>query len=367
MPLVEMAQHHIDKEMSDFAHKNISVAPNATFSVIMILLVLVSAAQDKQTVTATAGTPNEDSVFYRIDTSLRKMERQFWEQSLGFLRCKKLKLASLKCYITIDETYDSYTGRLHKKPYAECSYKEKKLRRYIHKYKPKSGDTGSFKYLVFALVYGKKHRVLRIKAIKRKECYWTYIVDTLRDLRKVIRFECALMDRGFYVAELVDKLQQVDIPFIIRARLCKEMKEIYGIYRQWEKYDYLLGDILPVKLALGRDLKNRKWGFLTNLDDVKPENLRFIYKKRWKIENIFKATDGIQLHIATPNYTLRMFSVCLSFLIYNAWQQKCKKPTLLDYIKGIFDCILHMIMSVCPYRDKLRLNNPLWCYVHIDS
>jgi len=358
-----MARYRIDNELSEFAHKNVSAAQNATFSISMVLLVLVSAAQNGHSVNATAVSPDADSVFYRIDSSIRRMQDLFWQQSLRFLRKKKEKLRRRKCYITIDETHDSYTGSLHKKPLKELTKEERTIRQYIHKYKPKNGDTGSFKYLVFSLVYGKKRRVLRVKALKRKESYWFFIGKTLKTLSKEISFECALMDRGFYVAELVDQLQKEDIPFLIRAKLYDSTRTLYGIYWKWASYNYLFDNWLPTHLVLGRDFKGDEWGFLTNLNVKRLENLRHIYKKRWNTENIFKATDGIQLRVATSNHKTRMFSVCLSFLIYNAWQKRKNKPTLLDHIKQLFKTLLKIILQLCPHRDRLKLNLPLWEFI----
>jgi len=80
-----------------------------------------------------------------------------------------------------------------------------------------------------------------------------------------------------------------------------------------------------------------------NLYDV-----RIIYKKRWNIENIFKATDGIQLRAQTNNPTIRMFCVCLSFLFYNAWQAKNRREniTLIDFVMDILENIFEFIIQL---------------------
>ena len=350
----------IDKNVQEFAHKNLSERKNATFSIAMILLVLISAATNNHSVHSEAKSPNDDSVFYRIETSIRQVEKQFWQQSLAFLRRKREKLRKTKCYITIDETYDSYTGKHHKKDQKKLTREEKEIQKYIHNYKPKNGDTGSFKYLVIALVYGNKRRVLRVKALKRKVKYKYFIVETLKDISKEISFECSLFDRGFYDAKLIDDLQKEKIPFIIRAKISKKMKKIYGIYRTWKSYTYLVSGHTETTFILGKDLQNKQWGFVTNMQFAKLEEVRFVYKKRWNIENIFKATDGIQLRVATANHVTRMFAVCLSFLVYNARQNKNQKPTLLDFIKSLFSAILKTTRRVARCMELFRLNNPTW-------
>src|SRR3989338_820712 len=306
----------IDKNVQEFAHKNLSERKNATFSIAMILLVLISAATNNHSVHSEAKSPNDDSVFYRIETSIRQVEKQFWQQSLAFLRRKREKLRKTKCYITIDETYDSYTGKHHKKDPKKLTKEEK-----------------------------------------------DFIVETLKEISKELSFECALFDRGFYDAKLIDDLQKEKIPFIIRARLCDEMKRVFGIYRTWKSYEYLVSGWANTTLIIGKDNKNKNWGFVTNLQFKNLEDIRFVYKKRWNIENIFKATDGIQLRVATVNHITRMFAVCLSFLIYNAWQNKNKRSTLLEFMRIIFSTLLKIIKRVPRAMEFFKINQPLWDFI----
>jgi hypothetical protein len=338
-----------------------------------IILVLLASSYGAHSINSKAISPNADTIFYRIDTTIGDMEKTLWKQSHEFLAQKKRKLSKCKCYIIVDETYDSYTGRLlRKEKKNEATRKEKKILRYIHKYKPCKGDTGSFKYLVFALVYGNKRRVLRVKAIKRYENYKPFIVKTLKELQLKISFECALFDRGFYDGSLCEELKRNSIPFIIRSRISSTMKKIYGFSVKWKCYrNFEFGDSKAIcDLVLGADYslgKRTKWAFITNMEFDEWRNIRKIYRKRWNIENIFKATDGIQLIAQTNNPSTRLFCVCFSFLLYNAWQLKNKKGrnTLLNFVMIIFENLFEFIIRMQEhciqfYRDRLRINIPLW-------
>ena len=228
-----MKKHHIDRHAISFATKNISENDNTKYAVTMILMVLVAASYGSHSINSKAIEPNADTVFYRIDSSIRKMENSIWNQGLQFLREKKRKLKKTKTYIIVDETYDSYTGKLlkkEKKHKEKLTVEEKQIPRYIHKYKPKEGDTGSYKYLVFAIVYGNKRRILRVKAVKRKEGYKHFIVKTLIELRKEVQYECVLFDRRFYDGLFIEELKNNKIPFIVRARISDSMKKIFGFY-----------------------------------------------------------------------------------------------------------------------------------------
>ena len=335
----------------------------------MILMVLVAASYGCHSVNSKAISPDADTVFYRLNTSIRILENQFWKQGLQFLREKKRKLAKLKSYIIVDETSDSYTGKLLKKEKGHkerLTGEEKQILRYIHKYKPNKGDTGSYKYLVFAIVYDNKKRVLRVKAVKRKENCDDFIIKTLQTLRKEVSYECVLFDRGFYDGLFIEKLKRSNIPFILRARISDYMKKIFGFYCEWKCYrDFEIGEHkIKGNLVLGIDFgegKRAKWAFITNMEFENWHEVRELYRKRWNIENIFKATDGIQLRAQTNNPTTRLFCVCLSFLFYNAWQSKNKRGTLLNFIMNAMESIFELIVrTVELYRDKLKLNFPFW-------
>lgn len=371
--VIATANTYIDKWTSMFVHKNISNSKNVTYSIATIVLVLLAASYGCFSVNSKAISPNADTVFYRIDTSIRSMENQFWSQSIDFLRQRRSKLKKFKSYIIVDETHDSYTGKLlrkEKRHKDKLTRDEKHILKFIHTYKPKEGDTGSYKYLVFAIVYGNTRRVLRVKALKKKEHYKDFIVEVLLELKKEVSYECALFDRGFYDGGFVEKLKKNKIPFILRARISDTMKKVYGFYKEWKCYrDFPIGDRGKGDLILGVDYtdgKRMKWAFITNLDFENWFKVRELYKKRWNIENIFKATDGIQLRAQTNNPTTRMFCVCLSFLFYNAWQAKHRKCkcTLLNFVMRILENVLAFILKAAEniefYRDRLKLNLPFW-------
>ena len=336
----------------------------------MILIVLLAASWGNHSINSKAINPDADTIFYRINATIRQMQNQLWSQWLNFLRRKRKKLSKMKCYIVIDETYDSYTGKLlrKEKQKKKLTEKENDFIKYIHKYKPNKGDTGSFKYLVIAIVYGNTRRVLMVKAIKRKENYKLFILKILLQLKKEVKYECALFDRGFFDGKFAASLRRDNIPFIIRARITKQMKILYDFPSTWKRYrNHQVGkEKSKIDLVLGADItqgKRKRWAFLTNIESKNLAKIREIYRKRWNIENIFKATDGIQLRAQTNNPTTRLFCVCLSFLFYNSWQNytKRKSITLMDFTKMMLEKLMKIISRTIQFfRDKLKINIPFW-------
>jgi hypothetical protein len=207
--------------------------------------------------------------------------------------------------------------------------------------------------------------VLRVKALKRKEKYKQFIIDTLVALKTELNYECAIFDRGFYNGKLLDSLDKNCVPFIVRARISATIKKIFGFSTKWKSYpNAKIGKTqTQSNLILGADYtggKRTKWAFITNIKYRQLNRVREIYRKRWNIENIFKATDGIQLRVQTNNPTTRMFCVCMSFLFYNSWQQK-KNIGILHFIQQILEKLFNEICDkITYYRDKLKINMPFW-------
>ena len=227
---------------------------------------------------------------------------------------------------------------------------------------------------MIALVYGNRRRVLRVKALKKGEKYKDFIIKALLDLRKEVNYECVLFDRGFYDGLFVRELQRNKIPFILRARISNYMKRVFGFFWEWKMYeDFEIGKHkVKGNLVLGVDYcdgKRRKWAFITNMKFSNWRKVRELYRKRWNIENIFKATDGIQLRVQTSDPVMRLFAVCWSFLLYNAWQSKTKKgwhyATLSAYVMRLLEVVFEFAIKTAGktvdfFRTRLRIRIPFW-------
>ncbi|MBI2647692.1 hypothetical protein HYW99_04390 [Candidatus Woesearchaeota archaeon] len=61
-----MTRYPIDKYVISFTSKNISTAKNVTFTVSMIVMVLIAASYGNHSINSKAIEPNADTVFYRI-------------------------------------------------------------------------------------------------------------------------------------------------------------------------------------------------------------------------------------------------------------------------------------------------------------
>ena len=285
---------------------------NTRYSAAVLLLVLLNCAWACKTVHAIANAPNEDTVFYRLKPSLFDIDKYLWNSSLELLRKKKHTWNRRKVFLSVDETHEGYTGKF------------RKVINWIFGYTQKRGETGSFRFLVFALVSFNQRLVVRAVPVKIGQDTNHIILETAEEVRNKIKYKCVLFDRGFYKSELVKMLQDANIPFIIRAKIPKKISRCYDFAKKadGEIYDF---QNVPVNLVRIRDSNSRKYGFLTNLPEQSWQSISSWYKQRWDIENIFLACDGIHLKTNSKKIELRYFCVVFSLIIYNLRSNK-KNP-----------------------------------------
>jgi len=309
-----MTSQNIASDIKRFVRLNLSLDRwNTQFGFQVVLLLLLTASWNASTVHKTADTPNEDTIYlrYRYQT-LKEMEEEFYRKNLSIL--KKLRYdRRRRLFLVIDETHDPYFG--------------KKRHKWIHKYRPVKGSSGSFKFLTFALIAPRQwRRVIRCIPVPSKQDLIPMLVETASEIRKKTRYDALLLDRGFYEKELAFSLDKAGIPFLIRAELrgkiLKRFKRIshHKKYLHWQQRG-----IDPLSLWLGWKTyrgKEYKWGCMTNIRHLSWYCCIHWYAQRWNIENVFKATDGIQLKTATSRIKPRLFAVLLSFYAYNEWQKR---------------------------------------------
>lgn len=332
----DMASHHIEKEVKQFLNKSVSPRHhNTTYSVLSIAAVLCLAAWAGHSITDVAGAPSSDTIFYWMESSIERLDAIFRHFVEKVLRQNPGYWRRHTPYLLIDETHESYTGKLLKKKWK--TKKEKELCKYIHAYKPKKGNTGSYKFLTFALIGPTNKLVVRSIPVladdgqkhsdgkRHGEDTTPYIIETLLWIRRYVKFRLAIFDRGFYNQKLIRELNRNNIPYLIRAEICKSMREIMlGMSTKWMPLKYYVGETAYNKgekttLVLGKD-RSGPWALITNRLPEQAWRLRHYYRKRWNIENIFQVCDGINIHTNSTEIEKKLLCFLVSSLIYNIWQ-----------------------------------------------
>jgi hypothetical protein len=337
-------QRNIDKEvLREFIKINVLAdKPNTKYKTGLLLIILLNCAWGCKSLHSLAELPNSDTIFHRIHPNLETIDNPLWKTSKRLLKRDKHTWQRQRVFLTIDETYESYTG------------KKQKLSEWIFGYRKKRGETGNFKYLVFALVSNKKKLVIRCIPIKKGENIILQITQICSEIHELIKFKAILMDRGFYNSELVSLLQASNLPFIIRAKLSKSMRSLFDFATKPTKYDF---EFQGVMTSLVTKRKKSKIGFLTNLPVSETNFVPFYYRSRWNIENIFLACDKIHLKTNSTDHLIKYLFVVFSLLIYNLRTNATKVVSICKFCVQLINALLITCKSLIN-KSKLKLTIP---------
>lgn len=202
----------------------------------------------------------------------------------------------------------------------------------VRQIKHENGAEESFCYVVLEVI---KPRSLPLMAIPYRQGddianIVKELLDYARSLRIII--EAVLFDRGFYIGDLIQFLNDNNIKYLIFVPENDAMKDyialtdkfaVYNHIIKWNKYKSTWET--PVKIVIIYDQIWRKgkeieyyWIFATNLKHS--ISLIKTYKQRWQIETDFRVHDEARIKTRSNNPIVRYFYFLISLVLMANWQ-----------------------------------------------
>lgn len=128
-------------------------------------------------------------------------------------------------------------------------------------------------------------------------------------------------DREFFNEQSINNLESLNIDFLMPAK--KHRKKILESLRPPCKAEIPLGSRqVPIIAVESPKDPTKTLYYCTSIEipDKELDKVIGLYKKRWTIENIFKAHKIVFLaKTYSVNFAIRYFFWILSVLLYNAW------------------------------------------------
>lgn len=195
---------------------------------------------------------------------------------------------------------------------------------WIHPWTGEDGVEGHFKYLVISVI---KHEKIPIIALPcpvggDKAELIDKLIFYARKICKSI--SVVLLDREFYAGAVIDKLQNLNMPYIIFVprneavkRYINEGKDTveHTIEYKAEKSTHRA----KTQLVL-INYENKDWCFATNIQLEKSIYYIITYKQRWQIETEFRIHDEARIKSKSKFHTIRFFYFIISLLLELLWR-----------------------------------------------
>jgi len=274
-----------------------------------------------------SGAVSKSQVIYRkIGENTREdVASCFRDATMKFLKCLKLFSRNRKFILSFDMTEEAF--------YGEFSKAEDKL--YLHEGSIAKGSEYYYKHLTVSITCGTLLNYILDGIIVQIGAYTErYISEMTEFAKEHLPIDVILFDRGFNSWELIDRLKQLKVSYIIFWKKQGEWyKEIFDKMKDGEfkrilreekyyrcKHRYDTSSYFVLVKQLKYEGKKYDWIFATNLKLNSAASYVKRYKKRWAIETIYRVTDDIRAYTTSTNSLIRYFLFMFTCFVYNIWK-----------------------------------------------
>ena len=315
------------KFLTQFLSKSFSkLAPNCTITNSMVANVIQTAAMTQDFLENTAqkqgNKPNADIIFERIKGSNTELMKTTFLLILGFMiKQVRNKFNRREWTVAIDTHYEPFYGE--------------STGLWIHRYKPKKGCTGSYKFITVSIVVGNARFTLLALPVRRGEYIEELVEELVREAQKHFRIKLVLLDRGFYSGNVIERLEQLNVQYIVFAPQNKKNKkfleETQNFSHRYVRHKLPLRKFktkgkIKIKLLVIKDFIDvttwviYDWIFATNLANTTALMYVKLYKQRWGIETSYRMFGKIRIVTTSTDHIVRYFMFIVVVLLYNLWK-----------------------------------------------
>jgi len=236
---------------------------------------------------------------------------------------KRVELEKMDVILAFDVTEEEYYGRLETP--------------YLHTWTGENGVTGKFKFLTCAIVCSKAPLKVPVFSVPVKigEDIATVVIQVLALVRQIVgNITLILFDRGFYAKNLMLALEENNYPYLIfvpkNEKIKKELDSMCRGERKTVLYEFKLNKDKTTKrgkttlaflkqIYAGKSNREYDWSFATNkkIEDI--DELVKEYKKRWRIETMFRVQDEARILSKSKDIRIRYFYFMYSQMLLLLW------------------------------------------------
>lgn len=207
----------------------------------------------------------------------------------------------------------------------------------IHGWTGEHAVTGKFKFLTCSIVSDEIPQKIPLISLPIRIGHYksSVILECLSKIKNVVgKIDLILFDRGFYDKDLCFELGKLDYPYLIFVPKQIDKKSILypmevgeevAIYNEFkinkDRSSFKEENILVFLKQIydPQSEKNYDWVFATNVKSILLDNLVVTYKKRWRIETMFRVQDEANIKCKSKNMKIRYFLFCFEQMLQVIW------------------------------------------------
>lgn len=185
------------------------------------------------------------------------------------------------------------------------------------------GARGSYKIMSCSIVLHEKRFVLYSVPMHIGQDTANLVEEILTLVKKYLRVNMVLLDRGFFNKRLVHKLEAFDSEYIMlipkAANIKKYLKNHELEVVEYNKYNENKTNYpVEIRYLFAYNFEDKNWVFVSN-SRMNILAMLLTYKGRWGIETSFRVMDLSDIKSKSTNIIIRSFFFLVSVLLYNSW------------------------------------------------
>jgi hypothetical protein len=296
-----------------------------------------------------------DRLFFYLDrvsvSEMKEYTDQALQRCLQILKTCGKRLSPSGFLVAIDTSDLEYYGERDE---------------YVHNYVKRMGKVYKpilvRRYATLSVVAPHFKLCLAILPVKKSDRLED-LVDTLLTSVKGLKIRCVVLDKGFYNAQVLNKIDTHGLHYLLPVVKRPDLNCLYWVSNTTGKWAW------NYTIAAGKPWKTRATvhfhelrmgdyiGFVTNRT-MKTDNatrLIRLYEQRWNIENGYKESQDYQIRTTSKNHAYRLLIYTISHLIVNLQNIIRETRYRVNYYE-MTEIIKH-ILHPTTNNNKKRIHN----------
>jgi putative transposase len=190
---------------------------------------------------------------------------------------------------------------------------------------PKLGTSHAYKFATVSIVISGERFILYAVPVDSDISKAEVVEKLLNYAKRKVKIKRVYLDRGFFSIDVIEKLNELKVKFVMPAIRNPKIKELMEKYDSPKVIKYTMGEgkrtadfnLVIVKPEDG----DSKVVFATNID-VRGGGayvLFDLYSRRWGIETSYRVKECFRARTTSKNYIVRLFYFMFSVVLYNLW------------------------------------------------
>ncbi len=202
-----------------------------------------------------------------------------------------------------------------------------------HKSRAKKGTTRFFVYSTIYVIQSNKRYTLAVKYVRKGEKLTDVIDFLLCEVAGIgLKVRCLFLDREFYTIDVINYLQEREVPFImpcvqrgrsggIRNLLVgkKSYSTMYTMSSGGKQASFQTHVVVKYSKGKYRRIGARRFAYAVYAVDLPVHRTFHEYRKRFGVESSYKLKNLALPRTSTKNPVIRLLYAGLAFLLVNVW------------------------------------------------